>query len=180
MDARKDEIAEGFRRRFEHFGFKKTSVDDVAKDLKISKKTIYEHFDTKEEIFYYVVFRAATSIRRGMESDLTQYATNREKLEALVRMIFAQTRRWLKEGNDAFEFKYKYRIAELAFKDAYAELVTQLVEDGQKAGEFGSTSKDMMLHFIQGIMKESMDMVTADPDLAVEDEVIAAIFKLLA
>jgi AcrR family transcriptional regulator len=176
---RRDEIAEGFKRRFEHFGFKKTSVDDVARDLRISKKTIYEHFNTKEEIFYYVVFRVATRLRDGMAVELEGFDTNREKVHALIRMIFEQSRKWLKSGNNAFEFRYKYRISELAFKDAYADLVRELLENGMAEGEFSGGSPQMTLLFIQGIIKEAMDMVVADPDVELEQEVIRAVDKLL-
>jgi AcrR family transcriptional regulator len=178
-EAQKVEIAEAFKRRFEHFGFKKTTVDDVAKDLKISKKTIYAYFSTKEEIYYHIVYQVAVRLRDQMARDLEKCNTNREKLEKLIRMIFTQTRQWLKEGNDAFEFKYKYRISELAFKDAYSELVQTIVNDGIKNGEFSIATSNMMLQFIQGIMKESMDKITTEPDVKVEDETIAAIFKLL-
>ncbi len=179
-DSRKVEIADAFKRRFEHFGFKKTTVDDVAKDLKISKKTIYSYFSTKEEIFYHIVYQVAVRLRNQMARELEKCDTNREKLENLIRMIFTQTRQWLKEGNDAFEFKYKYRISELAFKDAYSELVQAIVNDGIANGEFSATSPDMMSLFIQGIVKESMDKITSEPDTAVEDEAITAILKLLA
>jgi AcrR family transcriptional regulator len=179
MSSRKDEIADGFARHFEHFGYKKTSVDEVASELKISKKTIYEHFSTKEEIFYYVVYRVGKQFRRRMEKDLAACVTYREKIERLVRLIFAQTCQWLKEGNDAFEFKYKYNIAELAFKDAYGELVTELVEGGVEAGEFSGVSVAVTVRFIQGIIKEAMDIVVAEPDAPAEDEAVSAIMKLL-
>ena len=179
MDSRKDEIADGFARHFQHFGYKKTSVDEVASEMKISKKTIYEHFSTKEEIFYYVVYRVGQQFRRRMEKDLEACATYHEKIEKLVHMIFDQTRQWLKEGNDAFEFKYKYNIAELAFKDAYGELVTELVKGGIEAGEFSGGSVAVTVRFIQGIIKEAMDIVVADPDLPAEAEAVAAIMKML-
>jgi len=179
MVSRKDEIADGFARYFKHFGYKKTSVDGVAKDLKISKKTIYEHFSTKEEIFYYVVYRVANQFRRRMEKDLEASPTSRDKLENLIRIIFKQTRQWLKEGNDAFEFKYKYRIAELAFKDAYSDLVGRIVEEGKKAGEFTFSSRDLTVRFIQGIIKEAMDMVLEDQDASVEEEAVRAIMNIL-
>jgi AcrR family transcriptional regulator len=36
---------------FGHFGFKKTSVDDLAEAAKISKQGLYLHFASKEEVF---------------------------------------------------------------------------------------------------------------------------------
>jgi AcrR family transcriptional regulator len=39
------------RRRFWKFGFKKTSVDDLAAAAGISKQGLYLHFSSKEEVF---------------------------------------------------------------------------------------------------------------------------------
>ena len=44
----RERIADVFKKHFTYFGFKKTSVDEVAKELKISKKTIYQFFSSKE------------------------------------------------------------------------------------------------------------------------------------
>ncbi|MEW5873050.1 MAG: TetR/AcrR family transcriptional regulator [Chloroflexota bacterium] len=179
MDARRDEIAEAFKKRFLHFGYKKTSVDDVARDLQISKKTIYAHFNTKEEVWYYVVYQVALQFRNRMQADLASQPGYAAKISALIEQIFAQTRQWLKEGNDAFEFKYKYQIARLAFKDAYAGLVKELIEQGMVAGEFAPAPPDLMLRFIEGVISESMDVVSADPEREVSQNVIEAVLKLL-
>ena len=57
--AQKQAIADAFKKHFQHFGFKKTSMDDISNELHVSKKTIYQYFSTKEEIFYYVVSQIA-------------------------------------------------------------------------------------------------------------------------
>jgi AcrR family transcriptional regulator len=51
MSDLKNDILDAARKRFDRFGFKKTTLDEIAGDLKISKKTIYEHFSDKEDLF---------------------------------------------------------------------------------------------------------------------------------
>jgi len=178
MKDQKEVIADEFQKRFNHFGFKKTSVDDVARALQVSKKTIYQHFSSKEEIFYHIVSRIARQYRAKMERELAAYPTHCEKLESLIRMIFAESRKWLKE-NDAFEFKYKVEIAELAFQDTYEDLIVELVQGGTEAGEFSAPQADLAGRFIRGVIAESMKLLQSDPDLAVEEDTIEAILKLL-
>jgi AcrR family transcriptional regulator len=178
MKDRKEAIADEFQKHFNHFGFKKTSVDDVARALQISKKTIYQHFSSKEEIFYYIVSRIARQYRAKMERKLAACPTHGEKLEHLIRMVFAESRKWLKT-NDAFEFRYKHEIGELAFQDTYEELIVKLVQGGLEAGEFSTTQADLAGRFIQGIIAESIKLLHSDPNLAVEEDAIAAILKLL-
>ena len=43
-------ILEHSRELFLHEGFNKTTMDDIASGMKISKKTIYKNFDSKEEL----------------------------------------------------------------------------------------------------------------------------------
>ena len=178
MKDQKETIADEFQRRFTHFGFKKTTVGEVAQALEISKKTIYQYFDSKEEVFYYIVSRVARQYRRRMEKELNAYSTYREKVEQLVRMIFAESRKWLRQ-NDAFEFKYKYEIGELAFQDMYEVLIADLIQNGVEQGEFSVPQVNLTGRFIRGIISESMRILQADPDLTVEDETIQAILRLL-
>jgi len=163
---RREEIADVFEKHFEHFGFKKVTVDDIARDL-------------KEEIFYFVVSRVARRYVTSMKHKLEDCASIREKIDRLIRMIFAETRKWLKQ-NDAFEFRYKFEIAELAFKDAFNELVAALLVEGVESGELADLNVTMTVRFINGVISESMRAVSADPGLPVEDETVEAVCKLLA
>ena len=94
-------------------------------------------------------------------------------------MIFAESRKWLKE-NDAFEFRYKYDIAGLAFQDAYNDLLAELIAAGIQAGEFREGTVDLTVRFINGIISESMKVLSANPEKMVEDEVVTAIERLLS
>jgi AcrR family transcriptional regulator len=42
-------------RLFLHYGFKKTTMDDIARRVGISKGALYLHFDSKEAIFFDIV-----------------------------------------------------------------------------------------------------------------------------
>ena len=175
----KEQIVSTFEKHFSHFGFKKTSVDDIARELKVSKKTIYKFFSSKEKIFYYVISKVAKRFSGNMAKKLVKYDTYEEKITRLIFMIFSETRKWLKSGNDAFEFKYKYEISELAFKEAYNELFRELIEKGIENNEFSIPNPDLSISFLNGIMSESMKLISVNPDLQVESEVVSSVIKLL-
>jgi AcrR family transcriptional regulator len=176
---RKEEIADVFQKHFDHFGYKKVTVDEIARELKISKKTIYQHFNTKEEIFYFVVSRVARRYVASMTRKLEPCPTVRDKVTRLIHLIFAETRRWLKQ-NDAFEFRYKFEIAELAFKDAFNELIAALLIEGVESGELHDLDVAMTVRFINGVMSESMRALSMDRSLPVEEQTVAAVGKLLS
>lgn len=177
---KKEQIAETFKKHFEHFGFQKTSVDNISNELKISKKTIYKFFDTKEKIFYYVISKVANEYCLKMEKkmDKQMFSTQAEKITYLVSEIFNEARKWLKK-NDAFEFKYKYEIAEMAFKDAYNKLFDKIIAVGTQTGEFKTGNVQVTLRFINGIFSESMRLLSTNPELKIETETNNTILKLL-
>ena len=51
----KEQIAEVFGRHLSRFGYAKTTLDEIAAEMHISKKTIYAHFDSKAEIYAYII-----------------------------------------------------------------------------------------------------------------------------
>ncbi len=55
--AKKECILVAAARAFARFGFKKTSVEDIAKDAGVAKGTVYLACDTKEDLFYQAVHR---------------------------------------------------------------------------------------------------------------------------
>lgn len=177
-DDKKEIIADAFQKHFNHFGFKKTSVDDISRELKISKKTIYQHFSSKEKVYYYIISRFANNNRDWMEKKLNKFNSTHEKIEQLIIMLFSHSRSWLKE-NDSFEFKNKYEIARLAFQEAYSRLIKKLITEGIEAKEFKPVNIDVTALFIQGIISESMKMLNSNPKLKIENDVIDSIFKLL-
>jgi len=180
MNTQKEEIADTFQKHFNHFGYKKTSVDEIAKEIKLSKKTIYQHFSSKEEIFYYVVYRIADQFRHKMEIKLDKFPAYPNKLAELIRLIFAESRKWLKHKNDPFEFRYKYEISEMAFRDAYEELFKAIIREGVEQGKFSPVQVDLTVRFIQGIIGESMKLLSVNPELTVEDDTIKAVLKIVS
>ena len=49
---RKQNILKAAEKRFSRHGLNKTTLNEIARDLRIGKATIYHYFDTKEELFY--------------------------------------------------------------------------------------------------------------------------------
>ena len=52
---KKSMVIESARKLFTLYGYKKVSMDEIAKDSKVTKKTIYTYFKDKEDMFKYFV-----------------------------------------------------------------------------------------------------------------------------
>ena len=53
---KKEQIIAAARKLFTKYGYKKVSMDEIAKEAKVSKKTVYAYFKDKEELFKYFIF----------------------------------------------------------------------------------------------------------------------------
>jgi len=49
---RKLQIIKAAVKRFDKHGLKKTTLDEIARDLRIGKATIYHYFDSKEDLYF--------------------------------------------------------------------------------------------------------------------------------
>ncbi|MCZ7612419.1 MAG: TetR/AcrR family transcriptional regulator [Ignavibacteriaceae bacterium] len=48
---RKEEIVRAAAKRFSRHGFNKTTLEEIARDIRIGKPTIYHYFTSKDELF---------------------------------------------------------------------------------------------------------------------------------
>ena len=52
---KEEQIIEVARELFHKFGFKKVSMDEIAKEAGVTKKTIYHYFNSKEALLEYFI-----------------------------------------------------------------------------------------------------------------------------
>jgi AcrR family transcriptional regulator len=69
---------------FSHYGFKKTTMDEIAKALKMGKSSIYYYFSSKEEIFEAVVMYEANVLRNELTTAIKAVESPIEKLRNYV------------------------------------------------------------------------------------------------
>jgi len=70
-DKKKLMIIEAATKRFAHFGLAKTTMNEIAKDLALSKALLYYYFPDKNslynEVFLYIIQKMSNEIRLGLE-----------------------------------------------------------------------------------------------------------------
>jgi len=88
----KDEVKETIvnvaRHIFSRFGFKKTTMDEIAMATRKGKSSIYYYFTSKEEIFQAVVEKEALILRKELVHGIHNASSPQQKLKAhvLIRM----------------------------------------------------------------------------------------------
>ncbi|XVV15109.1 TetR/AcrR family transcriptional regulator [Actinoplanes sp. CA-131856] len=86
---RTDQIADAALEVFLRYGYRKTSMDDVAEAAGLSRQGLYLHYANKEELFHGVLRRLASRLLDLVKAALSGAGkTERERLFAAFEVIY--------------------------------------------------------------------------------------------
>jgi AcrR family transcriptional regulator len=81
----RDRILDAAERLLGRFGYRKMTVDDIAREAGIGKGTVYLSFPSKEEVVLSTVDRIVDRVCAAMEEAAARGASARERLRAMLR-----------------------------------------------------------------------------------------------
>lgn len=128
----KEKIIQAAKHEFMQFGYTKITVDEIAKVAGVSKKTIYQHFNSKEEIFWEVM-KCRTNEKFTSFQDI--YDLDVDFLEKM-RLIGYRNAKDLTNAPIAFLKDLKRNAPELSIKieELRRESVVKIFEDFYSRG----------------------------------------------
>ena len=130
-------VAEEF---FAHFGFNKTTLDEIAKKVRIGKSTLYYYFNSKMHIFAEIIKRESLALRNELLMAISKAKTPQEKLIAytltrikffkkLINYYAALTADYLEHYSFVEETRENFTKFEI-------DTISEILSDGQKQGVF--------------------------------------------
>ena len=130
-------VAEEF---FAHFGFNKTTLDEIAKKVRIGKSTLYYYFNSKMHIFAEIIKRESLALRNELLMAISKAKTPQEKLIAytltrikffkkLINYYTALTADYLEHYSFVEETRENFTKFEI-------DTISEILSDGQKQGVF--------------------------------------------
>lgn len=176
--SQKEQIAETFERHYGKFGYAKTNLDEVARELHISKKTIYVHFDGKREIYGFIVERMAAREQRELRAKLSGLPTQAAKVRALLQYVIASARAHIAETSEA-EWLTEYEIAADAFRKANGDLLREIVAEGIASGEFAKGDADFVEKMVAVMLLEYTVLVNTDPGYDHDAELVERTLRFI-
>jgi AcrR family transcriptional regulator len=174
----KEQIAETFERHVGRFGYAKTTLDEVARELRISKKTIYVHFDGKRDIYGHIVGEQAKREQAKLRAMISGLPTHRQKAEALLEFVIGSARAHIAETTEA-EWLQEYEIAADAFAKANGDLLREVVADGIAAGEFADGDAVLVERMVKAMVLEYVVMVNTDPEYDHDEELVERLLRFI-
>src|SRR5437867_12011868 len=85
----RQEILRTSARLFQQQGYDGTSMNDVAAALKLSKGGLYHHFQSKDEILFYLMDHAMDITEERVINPVKAVADPEERLRTLIRRHIA-------------------------------------------------------------------------------------------
>jgi AcrR family transcriptional regulator len=138
-EARHAEILDAALRMFGQYGFRRTSMDDIAREAGIAKGTIYLSFAGKEEVFQALAQRLSQRMLTGAEAASSRPGTTADKLAAMHAAWFGTYAETITRSPHAAELlDAKHRLsADLAADGAsrYRQLVRDVLTEADATGE---------------------------------------------
>ncbi|HPE75936.1 MAG TPA: TetR/AcrR family transcriptional regulator [Draconibacterium sp.] len=153
----KDSIVLVAQKMFKRFGFRKTTMDEIAVAARKGKSSLYYYFKSKEEVFEAVVEKEATTLRTDIITNIGKCNSAMEKLRVYIFVRMDGFRNWgnfyeaLKdEYLSNYEFIEKIRIK---YDRSETETITQIINEGIENKEFKDLNSALTAKIIVTAMK---------------------------
>jgi AcrR family transcriptional regulator len=185
--ARTEEILDAARQVFSERGFARATLDEIAEVAEYGKGTIYNYFNSKEDLFVGVILRGIQRFRDYLELAIRERATAREKLETYVDAsfsYFAKNREFfnileLERNNLARSLKDDVFMQFLTLEREFIQYLSELFEHGINSNEFKKLNSQMLAESIRGLVHAAIiHIIRTDKNrnLKEESEFIKKIF----
>lgn len=180
----KDTIISIAQSTFRKYGFRKTTMEEIAYAAGKTKSTMYYYFESKEEVFQAVVEKEVTQLRAEILAAVQAEELTKNKLKAY---IFTRMSGFRKLGN-LYELLKDEFISNLAFADKIrtiyerneTETLTQIISEGVEKNEFRKLNAPLTARTIVIAMKglEEPALIETDMDVFMKeiDDMINILF----
>ncbi len=146
-DSEQIRIIEFAEDKFMKEGFYKISMDSLASDLRVSKKTIYKYFPSKESLVEVISNKMMSEVSARMEevfnSDLTSLGKSLALFEIIGNVTLKLTDKWVQDVQ-LHTPKLWEKIDEFRTKHAI-RLLTNIINQGKKEGVFVDKPSELMI-----------------------------------
>jgi len=172
---------------FSRFGFKKATMEDIARAAGMGKSSIYYYFKSKEEIFEAVVKKEVYGLSLEIEKNVINVNDNpKDKIRSYVFIRM----KYLKEMVNLYEALKNDYLANLAFTERIRkkydkdeqQTIKAILEEGKSQGIFNLTNTKFasvaLVTFLKGLettmlIDEEMDMKGLEKNL---DDILHIMF----
>lgn len=172
---RKQEILNVAAKLFIKKGYKKTSIDDIAKEIGVVKGTCYHYFSSKSELYNQVVKQEGEKYISGLEDIL--FNSKLSSKERFQKVLLSANTRFLMSSEKVSLTEINSGTIQEIRLNCFSKLVkglTKCIDDGNKEGFLNISNSKLcaisMCYSMFGIISEYKSL----------EEIIHSMYELIA
>jgi AcrR family transcriptional regulator len=178
------QIVDAATEYFTRYGYEKTTVSDLAKEIGFSKAYIYKFFDSKQAIGEVICANRLAAIIEAMEEAVNDAHSATEKFRRMFKALLAS-------GSALFfEERKLYDIAAVAaaapwpsvkgYQEQVQQMLSKIVLQGREEGEFErKTPLDETVHAIFLVMDPYINPLLLQHNLESAEEATGQLTSLV-
>ena len=182
MENRKEQIIEAALKRFAHFGFHKTTMNEIAEDLRITKANLYYYYPDKSSLILDVLCKIITDLHEEEKGIIESYNGDFMKtLHSVIELHGIYMRKyyvfhinenldWIK-GVDIAKTMDEFYQRDI---DTLKNLLKRAIENGEltieNIDEFAVTYTEIQKGL--GLLHKVTDVITGIPNESNVDKII--------
>lgn len=153
----KEIIMKAAAEKIEAKGLRKFTMDEIASELKVSKKTIYKHFESKDHIIAEYFDEIIQSDKEYILKEIEKETSLENKLNSLI-YSYHKYKLPVNVLDEAYKFYYEHWEKVQELKNFKLKLAEEILRQGVREGEI---KKQINLHTVS-LMLESISSTFLD------------------
>ena len=151
QDVKKEKILEAAHQRFLHYGYSKTTMNEIAGDLAMSKALLYYYFPDKSQLYIAVMQRISCDYLQNLSSKVNTFNDLQEAFEFQINT----QHEFILNNYNFFDF---FRLNEQNLPDMIWEIV----------GQVHQSERDLLVTAIKTEVAKGKIKPVANPNEIVE------------
>jgi AcrR family transcriptional regulator len=136
----REQIIAAADEHFSHYGYGKTTVSDLAREIGFSKAYIYKFFDSKQAIGEAICNKCLFSISDAVEESIVGGKTATEKLRSVFKTILDLSTQLFFNDRKLYDIASHATAEKWPSTEAYCDrieaIIARIVVEGRETGEF--------------------------------------------
>jgi len=152
---------------FTRYGYRKTSIDDIAQAAQVAKRTVYLHFENKAAVFLAILEYLGGQVRQRCVAAEHMDGTAVDRLTGLLDAYFGMgfelfsKSEHMPELEETFSKLARARIGDL--NTEYEEWLARFLRSLERSGEIGRPPQGLTVEQIVQILMRAAEGAKHDP-----------------
>jgi len=172
-DEKKQQLLNAARTVVARFGYRKTTLEDIAAEAGVSRATLYYYFPNKEEVFRALIVHEIERFQAVLLEAVDPDAPADERLMSFVRARFRHLRELKSLYSVTEQFAQQFlpmASEELAwFQEAEKTFLSGLIQQGMESGRFRQVDASLLATALLAALRGLDERIVFEGREAIEE-----------